>query len=41
MRQRYGDLVKKTKGITNAMLSSSLKELEADGIVLRKQYGMR
>lgn len=36
--QRYNDLVKKTKGITNAMLSSSLKELEADGIITRKQY---
>lgn len=36
--QRYNDLVKKTKGITNAMLSSSLKELEADGIVIRRQY---
>ena len=36
--QRYNDLVKKIKGITNAMLSSSLKDLEADGIVTRKQY---
>ena len=36
--QRYGDLAKKVNGITNAMLSSSLKELEADGIVTRKQY---
>lgn len=36
--QRYNDLVHKTRGVTNAMLSSSLKELEADGIVVRKQY---
>ncbi len=36
--QRYNDLLRKTSGITNAMLSSSLKELEADGIISRKQY---
>ena len=36
--QRYNDLLKKTRGITNAMLSASLKELEADGIITRKQY---
>ena len=36
--QRFNDLLKKTKGITTAMLSSSLKELESDGIVLRTQY---
>ena len=36
--QRYNDLLKKTAGITSAMLSSSLKELEADGIVTRIQY---
>ena len=36
--QRYNDLVHKTRGVTNAMLSSSLKELEADGIIVRKQY---
>ena len=36
--QRYNDLVRKTSGVTNAMLSSSLKELEADGIVTRRQY---
>ncbi|MBR0086072.1 MAG: helix-turn-helix transcriptional regulator [Lachnospiraceae bacterium] len=35
---RYNDLVRKTSGVTNAMLSSSLKELEADGIIVRKQY---
>lgn len=36
--QRYNSLKKKTKGITNAMLSSTLKELEEDGLVTRKQY---
>lgn len=36
--QRYSDLVRKTAGVTNAMLSSSLKELEADGILIRRQY---
>ena len=36
--QRYNDLVRKTAGVTNAMLSSSLKELEADGIIMRRQY---
>ena len=36
--QRYNDLLKKTKGITNAMLASSLKNLESDGIVIRKQF---
>ena len=36
--QRYNDLVRKTSGVTNAMLSSSLKELEADGVVMRRQY---
>ena len=36
--QRYNDLLKKTGGITNTMLATSLKELEADDIVLRTQY---
>ena len=36
--QRYNDLLRKTKGITNAMLASSLRELEAAGIVIRKQF---
>ena len=35
---RYNDLLKKTKGITNAMLASSLKDLEADGLITRRQY---
>ena len=36
--QRFTEVLRKTKGITSAMLSSSLKELEEDGIVTRKQY---
>lgn len=36
--QRYHDLARKTKGITNAMLSSSLKGLEESGLVVRRQY---
>jgi len=36
--QRYNDLKKKTAGITPAMLSSSLRELERDALVTRVQY---
>ena len=36
--QRYNDLLRKVDGITSAMLASSLKELEADGLVTRRQY---
>ena len=36
--QRYNELLKKTQGITNAMLSSSLKELESGGLITRKHY---
>lgn len=35
---RYNELKKKVKGITNTMLASSLKELEENGMVIRKQY---
>lgn len=35
---RYNELKQKTAGITPAMLSSSLKELETDGIIIRQQY---
>ena len=35
---RYNNLKRKIIGVTNTMLASSLKELEADGIVLRTQY---
>ena len=36
--QRYNELLKKAQGVTNAMLASSLKELEADGLVTRTLY---
>ena len=35
---RYGELNRSIYGITNTMLANSLKELEADGLVERKQY---
>lgn len=35
---RYNDLRERIAGITPAMLSSSLKELERDGLVVRTQY---
>lgn len=36
--RRYGEIKRKLGTITNMMLAQSLKELESDGIVLRKQY---
>ena len=36
--QRYNDLTTKIRGITSAMMSSSLKDLENDGLVTRKQF---
>ena len=35
---RYGELSRSIHGITNTMLANSLKELEVDGLVERKQY---
>ena len=35
---RYGDLRRRIFGITNTMLANSLKEMENDGLVERKQY---
>ena len=35
---RYGELKKVLTGITAKMLTSSLKELEADELIIRKQY---
>ncbi len=35
---RYNDLKRKMKGISNTMLSKSLKELEDDGLVKRTEY---
>lgn len=35
---RFGALKKALGGITNTMLTSSLRELEQDGLVLREQF---
>ena len=35
---RFSDLKEKIAGITPAMLSTSLKELEHDGLIERRQY---
>lgn len=35
---RYGDLRRAVFGITNTMLAQSLKELERDGLINRRQY---
>ncbi|WP_242825885.1 winged helix-turn-helix transcriptional regulator [Metaclostridioides mangenotii] len=35
---RYSSLKRKLEDITNTMLAQSLKELESDEIILRKQY---
>jgi DNA-binding HxlR family transcriptional regulator len=35
---RYKDLKSKIMGITTTMLATSLRELEEDGLVRRKQY---
>ena len=35
---RYGELRRRIFGITNTMLANSLKEMEEDGLVSRKQY---
>ena len=35
---RYGELRRSVFGITNTMLANSLKEMERDGLVERKQY---
>ena len=36
--QRYSAIKRKLGDITNMMLSQSLKELEADGLITRTQY---
>ncbi len=35
---RYNDIKRRMKGISNTMLSKSLKELEEDGLVKRNEY---
>lgn len=36
--KRYGELKKSIDGITHKMLSNQLKELENEGIIVRKEY---
>ncbi len=35
---RYNELLKNTRGISNTMLSKTLKELEDDGLVARTEF---
>ena len=35
---RFGELKRGVFGITNTMLATSLKEMEEDGLIVRKQY---
>lgn len=35
---RFGQLKKEVPGITNTMLTNTLRELEADGLIHREQY---
>ena len=35
---RYNELLKNTRGISNTMLSKTLKELEDDGLIERSEY---
>ena len=35
---RYNELLKNIKGISNTMLSKTLREMEDDGLVVRSEY---
>ena len=35
---RYGELKRALSSVTHKMLSSQLKELESDGLIIRKEY---
>ena len=35
---RYNDILRNVHGISNTMLSKTLRELEADGLVCRQEY---
>ncbi|MDO5292272.1 MAG: helix-turn-helix domain-containing protein [bacterium] len=37
-KARYNELKRRVKGITNIMLTKSLRELEDDNIVIREEY---
>jgi DNA-binding HxlR family transcriptional regulator len=36
--KRYGEIKKSISNITHKMLSTQLKELEKDGLIIRKEY---
>lgn len=36
--KRYGEIKKQLAGISHKMLSQQLKELEAEGLIFRKEY---
>ena len=35
---RYNELLHNVQGVSNTMLSQTLKELERDGLIVRKEY---
>ena len=35
---RYNDILRNVRGISNTMLSKSLREMEADGLIRRSEY---
>ena len=37
-KSRYNDLLRNVQGISNTMLSKTLKEMEKDDLVLRREY---
>ena len=37
-KSRYNELLRNVRGISNTMLSQTLKELERDKLVLRREY---
>ncbi|MBQ9308767.1 MAG: helix-turn-helix transcriptional regulator [Clostridia bacterium] len=37
-KSRYNELLRNVQGISNTMLSQTLRELEQDGLVLRNEY---
>lgn len=36
--RRYGEIKRGVQGITHKMLSQQLKEMEADGLIVRREY---
>ena len=37
-RMRFGELKKALPGITNTMLTNTLRDLEKDGLIIREQF---